>query len=132
MIPFLEDWQAFVAGDGAGGLNGDVWCTSSEFLDMRGGDWEEHAILLHNYLLWIDEHHNQASRYRNYLVLGTGVPEGETVYVLRQDTSKTPHEFVFWNASTGQGYAATDPDSPLKDVGMLIKHGGSGNDAQPW
>ena len=27
----------------------------------------------------------------------------------------------------------TDPDSPLKDVGMLIKHGGSGNEPpQMW
>jgi len=27
----------------------DIWCTDREFLDLRAGDWEEHAILLANY-----------------------------------------------------------------------------------
>jgi coiled-coil and C2 domain-containing protein 2A len=118
LVPFLEDWQAFHD-------TNDVWSTSEEFLELRAGDWEEHAILLHNYFLWIDDHLKHGNRYRNYLVLGTAVPEGETVYVLREDTQPSPHEYVFWNASTGQGYASTDPDSPLKDVGMLVTMQGS-------
>jgi hypothetical protein len=117
LVPFLEDWQAFHDTD-------DVWSTSAEFLELRAGDWEEHAILLHNYFIWLDEHLGHGSRFRNYLVLGTGVPEGETVYVLREDTRPSPHEYVFWNASTGQGYASTDPDCPLKDVGMLVTMNG--------
>lgn len=28
---------------------GDVWCSSSEFLTLNAGDWEEHAVLLCNY-----------------------------------------------------------------------------------
>ena len=116
MIPFLEDWQAFVAGDGAGGLNGDVWCTSSEFLDMRGGDWEEHALLLLNYLIWFDK--RSSSSFAHYLVLGSAIPEGESCYVLR--LNKSNMEGVLWNASTGTGYALNDTKCPLMDVGMLV------------
>ena len=32
----------------------DIWMTSQQFLDMRGGDDEEHAILLANFFNYID------------------------------------------------------------------------------
>jgi coiled-coil and C2 domain-containing protein 2A len=108
MIPFLEDWQAFVE-------SADVWCTSQEFLSIKAGDWEEHAVLLMNYFLWFDRSRGDME---HYLVLGSGIPEGETVYVLRFD--RNDDEGVFWNASTGKGYLTTDVDCPLQDVGMLI------------
>ena len=31
----------------------DLWCTSQEFLDLGYGDWEEHAVLLANYFMWL-------------------------------------------------------------------------------
>lgn len=40
LIPFLDDNSAF------GGEFTDMWCTSQEFIDFNGGDYEEHAILL--------------------------------------------------------------------------------------
>ncbi|CAN0359788.1 unnamed protein product, partial [Laminaria digitata] len=44
LLPFLEDWQIFEGVD-------DMWCTSQQLLDILAGDDEEHAILLHNYIL---------------------------------------------------------------------------------
>jgi coiled-coil and C2 domain-containing protein 2A len=49
LIPFLEDWQTFMG-------EGDIWCTSQQFLDILAGDFEEHAVLLHNYLLYLANH----------------------------------------------------------------------------
>lgn len=39
LIPFIDDNSAI-------DLLPDVWCTSQEFLDFNGGDYEEHAVLL--------------------------------------------------------------------------------------
>ena len=79
---------------------------------------------------------------QTYIVLGNGVPEGNTVYVLRKDNSSKSIEL--WNASTGVGYAfeqedygstflcfkvvsdtrtmrqEQDLECPLKSVGCLI------------
>ncbi len=42
----------------------DVWCTSSQFLRLGHGDWEEHAILLANFYLWWDEQNIQQYNVR--------------------------------------------------------------------
>jgi coiled-coil and C2 domain-containing protein 2A len=110
MIPFLEDWQAFMG-------DYDMWCTCQQFLDILAGDWEEHATLLANYFLFLSERHPDTMGASVYLVLGTGIPEGDTIYVMRQDD--TTKEIVYWNASTGMGYGSADERCPLKDVGML-------------
>lgn len=47
LIPFKNDSGAF---DGLP----DMWCTCQQFLDLRAGDHEEHAILLCNYFNWLD------------------------------------------------------------------------------
>ena len=39
LIPFIEDNKAFEDMP-------DLWCTSQEFIDFNGGDYEEHAIFL--------------------------------------------------------------------------------------
>ncbi|EEY68774.1 uncharacterized protein PITG_19155 [Phytophthora infestans T30-4] len=108
LIPFLDDWLAF---DG----DKDVWSTAQEFLNMGAGDHEEHAVLLANYFMWYDRHRpkeNKRKSSRTYLVLGHAVPEGNIVYVLRRG--------VLWNASTGVGYAVSDPHCPLCDVSLVV------------
>ena len=116
LIPFLDDWQAFSDGEM------DVWNTSQEFLDLCAGDWEEHALLLCNCLMWLREklHLN----IEIYLVLGSAIPEGDSVYVLVSEgplssNSGRDGSKILWNASTGKGYVVKDQNCPLKDVGML-------------
>ena len=74
LIPFIDDWQTFQG-------ETEVWCTSKEFLELRAGDWEEHALLLLNFMLYLDRN---TTAFEHYLVLGNAIPEGETVYVMRR------------------------------------------------
>ena len=60
MIPFLDDWHV-------DGESTDMWCLSHEFLELRAGDWEEHAILLVNYIL-----HLKKPQKDVYLLTGEG------------------------------------------------------------
>lgn len=60
LVPFIDDWSGESNEDGA--EKTDVWCTSAEFLQLQAGDWEEHAVLLANYLLSIGKN--------AYVVLG--------------------------------------------------------------
>ena len=46
-VPFIEDAMIF---DG----KMDVWTSSSDLLYLRAGDWEEHAVLLCNYFLYLE------------------------------------------------------------------------------
>jgi len=109
LIPFLEDWQAFVEG------GNDVWSTSQQFLDIAAGDWEEHAILLCNYLKWL---FRERTNIESYIVLGSGIPEGSTVYVLLVEVNEGDR--ILFNASTGLGYVVEDRHCPLRDVGLVM------------
>lgn len=86
----------------------DIWATSDQFLQMLAGDEEEHAVLLCNFFLWLG--------VKSYLILGQGIPEGSTAYVLTQEG--TSHRL--WNASTGESYEAQDVHSPLQSIGCLV------------
>lgn len=110
LIPFLDDWYLF---DG----EKDIWSTSQEFLGINAGDYEEHAVLLCNYLKWLDR---DEPNFHNYLVVGHAVPEGDGVYVLRQDAYKIPQRSVLWNASTGVGYHVWDDRCPMRDVSLVV------------
>ena len=79
----------------------DIFMSSQEFLDMRAGDYEEHAILLCNYFLFIDKKHN-LDHVETMVIMGRGVPEGKTYYVLRRDTKADSNEI--WNPVTGEVY----------------------------
>lgn len=102
MIPFVSDSAAFPD-------LCDIWSTSEEFLRMLAGDEEEHAVLLCNYFLHIGK--------RAYVVLGRGIPEGSTAYVLTLDGSP-----LLWNAHTGHKYDVQDTNCPLKGIGCVFNH----------
>jgi hypothetical protein len=91
LIPFLDDCQAFDEMP-------ECWCTDCEFLNLRFGDYEEHAILLCNYFNYIDSHQNKS--VRSHLLLGKGHPEGHTSYVVRCNLDN--FEYELWNAKTGE------------------------------
>lgn len=121
LLPFLEDWQTFVG-------EGDIWCTTQQFLDILAGDFEEHAVLLHNLLLHLSlqdqqQHENEAGggggRVDVFLVLAQGIPEGDTTYVMwRRGGARG--DIVFWNPCTGLGFSSHDERCPLQDIGMLV------------
>ena len=94
LIPFIEDNSSFEEMP-------DMWCTSQEFIDFNGGDYEEHAILLCNYFNYIDGILNKDT-VKSYIVLGSAVPEGYTTYVLRRNI-KTNHAEI-WDAVRGFAY----------------------------
>eukprot|EP00908_Phaeocystis_cordata_P004645 Transcript_15044.p2 GENE.Transcript_15044~~Transcript_15044.p2 ORF type:complete len:316 (+),score=173.33 Transcript_15044:727-1674(+) len=108
LVPYLDD--------SALGAKLDVWNTSASFLDLCAGDQEEHALLLCNYLLHLGK--------EAYIVLGTGIPEGQTSYVLTKGF--TPRDYRLWNASTGKCYALDDRSLPLVSVGCVF------NDQNLW
>jgi coiled-coil and C2 domain-containing protein 2A len=132
LIPFIADTQAF-------NDLPDMWSTCQEFLDLGYGDYEEHAMLLCNYFNYID---NKKGRndVESYLVIGKGIPEGVTCYVMRRD--KRTHSVEFWNPVKGEAYyfgcetvdrsclcipcgqtlQVTEHESfcPLKEVGCVV------------
>jgi hypothetical protein len=86
---------------------------------MGAGDWEEHAVMLCNHLLWLEQHSAgvsshaddvpggsrrgavnlvHESQWSSYLVLGRAVPEGPTVWVLR--LHRTQEHAILINACT--------------------------------
>ncbi|XP_064486187.1 coiled-coil and C2 domain-containing protein 2A-like isoform X2 [Ornithodoros turicata] len=85
----------------------DIWSTCDQFLEVLVGDEEEHAVLLCNFFLHMGKD--------AYLLLGTGIPEGQTAYVLTRED-----ELSVWNATTGKRYSVTDSSSPLQSVGCII------------
>lgn len=93
-IPFMEDNRMFEDMP-------DMWCTSQEFLDLGKGDYEEHAVLLCNYFKYIDKNRNR-DNFENAIVLGKGIPEGYTTYVLRRN--KDNNHCELWNAIQGECY----------------------------
>ncbi|CAM9149740.1 unnamed protein product, partial [Hapterophycus canaliculatus] len=126
LLPFLEDWQMFEGVD-------DMWCTSQQFLDILAGDDEEHAILLHNYILHLIMAKEEISganrrppgrsglRTEVYIVSGRAVPEGKTVYVMVQELNRygEPRTTAIWKPSTSEGFDARDVRCPLVDIACV-------------
>ncbi|XP_042214850.1 coiled-coil and C2 domain-containing protein 2A-like [Homarus americanus] len=102
LIPSLADMTLFPGAC-------DIWANSEQFLTMLTGDEEEHAVLLTNFFLHIGK--------TAFLLLGSGIPEGETCYVL---TLEDNGSWLVWNPSTAQCFGATDAFSPLSAVYMLV------------
>lgn len=67
---------------------------------MRAGDFEEHALLLCSFFKYIDEKINKREDIKNYVVMGKGLPEGKTQYVMRRFTKSNFVEL--WNPQSGE------------------------------
>lgn len=114
LIPFVDDIVSFLE-------RTDVWQTSEEFLSDGCGDHEEHANLLCNYFKYFKK--------TAWVMIGRAVPEGETAYVLTEETrdvetrpGKVVSEkyFLLWNPSTGNIYETTDPTCPVYEIGCVF------------
>ena len=90
---------------------GDIWPDSDKFLQMMAGTEAEHAVLLTNYLTGLNR--------TAYLVLGYGIPEGRTSYVL---TFEENGEHWLWNAITGEHFVSTETFCPLTGVYAVINN----------
>ena len=123
----------------------DMWTTNQEFLDLNGGDYEEHAILMANYFNFIDK--ATGKNYLSCIVMGRGMPHGAMVYVLRKKTLQAQN-FELWDPLSarcyyygidtnarpgglfGMGKASgpnlvqriTDPVCPMTQVHCIINH----------
>ena len=101
LIPFIQDAQAFVG-------EFDLWCTMKQMWEIMGGDEEEHAIALYNFLYYLSVYSESSAKsqlkdnkdsggtrpYAGYpsdsyvaseelfLVMGHAVPDGDAVYVM--------------------------------------------------
>lgn len=77
----------------------DSFMNCQQFLDIKGGDFEEHAALLCNYFNYIDaDLGGDHAYYKSYVVLGNAVPEGETFFVVRRSIKKDQLGCVeIWN-----------------------------------
>ena len=76
---------------------------------MMSGTETEHAVLLTNYFTGMNK--------TAYMVLGHGVPEGKTAYVL---TFEENGEYWLWNAVTGEHFVTTETFCPLSCVYALV------------
>ena len=92
----------------------NVWITSDFFMDLLGGNVEQHAVLLCNYFLNFGIH--------AWLVLGHALPEGKTAYVLTQSPLPEDVGYWIWNSSTGVHYYQNEPGIPLISVGCLVNN----------
>jgi coiled-coil and C2 domain-containing protein 2A len=135
MIPEKQDSSTFV-----GFCN--LWATSSQFLQMMGGDDEEHAILLCNYFRSLPgfdpptegaDPENEA-----FVVLGRGIPRGNSIYVLtrhrvvvggdaatetsglRMQPDKDGFVRLYWDPMTGLAYPINDHRCPLLHVDCIF------------
>lgn len=144
LVPFMADTHAF----GRHSAGADLWATSQECLDMGAGDSEEHAIMLHNFLTWLEAQGqggaapvpgsmsssmgSGSSGWRSAIVQGRGHPEGDTVYVLRQNNSTVPSTCILVNAVTGKSYLVSDDTCPLLAVGCVATQGQAWANIQPF
>jgi hypothetical protein len=113
LIPFLSDRAMFRE-------LSDLWCTDLEFLNIRCGDWEEHAILLCNYFNYIDRYRREKvegygnTDIQSYCVQCDVVPEGEITMVLRRDNETGNCEF--WNAVSGDCHYLGQSDASKQGI----------------
>jgi coiled-coil and C2 domain-containing protein 2A len=103
-----------------------VWPTSHQFLQIGAGDVYEHAILACNLLKrWIMDEHLEKN-YKIYIVLGQGIPEGPTAYVLIKESLNIEGQkgklgnYKLLNPVTGQIYLHTDLLCSLNHVSCVF------------
>ena len=90
----------------------NVWITSDHFLQLLGGDVEQHAVLLCNYFLYCG--------IQAWLILGHAIPEGKTAYVLTPSPIPEEVGYWIWNSSKGVHYYQNEPGIPLISIGCIV------------
>ena len=135
MIPFIPNRASF-------GVDCKLISNMKEILELGAANDIEHAIILCNYMLSQD--------LNAYVVLGRGIPEGTTAYVLlrnmagslrnRPDNAvklatglddaspgtarnSNAQSTVLINPVTGKAYDLTDANIPMKEVGCIFNSG---------
>jgi len=146
-LPYISDAHSLEC-------NVDFWCTVSQAWEVGAGDEEEHATMLYNYLYYFSLMGEASSSggtgvrrggrrpkaelnsgtYPSeeivrsesvFLVMGKGMPEGDTVYVMMRDnniTAADPASSKGWlviDPCTGHVYSAMDPSCPLREIYCL-------------
>ena len=112
MVPMLKNELA------SAGLIEDIWADCGQFLNMGMGCVEEHAVLLSNFFLYLGLNCG--------LLLGNGVPEGRTCYVIvwLNELDKKDDAYLkvqLWNPTTGQCYFVhTDNFLPLSSADCIV------------
>ena len=101
LIPYVSDAAVY-----EGRLH--VWNTSDAFFATLWGDEEEHAVQLCNFLL--------AMGRDCFVVVGNGIPEGATAYVLMVESGAGDALDTNYliNPVTGRIFDARDVHCPLK------------------
>ena len=89
-----------------------IWLTCTSFLDFGVGSVCDHAVILCNYLLYLGK--------RCGIVVGHGLPEGSTCYVIQWEFSTVEHDILLWNSVSGVKYSVRDPFIPLTSIGCII------------
>jgi coiled-coil and C2 domain-containing protein 2A len=103
MIPNVSDAAVF-------DTEGDVWCTSQEFLNLGGGDEEEHAILLCNLV--------RSQGIDAYVALGFDLVNGTTAFVVTRSAGK----IALIDPLTGTLWSSRDRFCSLYSVGVVFNH----------
>ena len=99
---------------------GDIWPNCEEFLQMMVGTEVEHAVLLTNYFTGMSK--------TAYMLLGYGVPEGRTAYVL---TMEENGEHWLWNPVTAEHFSTTETFCPLSVVYAVVNNSNIWANIQP-
>lgn len=87
---------------------------------MMVGSENDHAILLCNFFGNMGK--------KAFLVLGQGVPEGDTSYVLTVEESG---EHLLWNPVTGEQFSTTETFCPLESVYAIANESNIWGNIQP-
>ena len=98
----------------------DAYRTFEEFLQMMVGTEVEHAVLLTNYFTGMSK--------TAYMLLGYGVPEGRTAYVL---TMEENGEHWLWNPVTAEHFSTTETFCPLSVVYAVVNNSNIWANIQP-
>lgn len=110
LIPFKNDTEHFQDLP-------DIYCDAQEFIDLRAGDFEEHAILLCCYFMHIDKNIYKRDDIKSYVVMGKGLPEGNTQYVMRRLIGSNFVEI--WNPQTGEPFVFQNEEYLTKFMYMF-------------
>ena len=98
----------------------DIWPTCDQLMHMMVGSEVEHALLLCNFFSHLGK--------KAFLVMGVGVPEGETAYVLTVEDSG---EHLLWNPMNGETFGTNETFCPLEAVHAIVNESNVWGNIQP-